>query len=65
MGLLRGLNTVRQMWKNQNHMCSEDGGLGQGSGGWEDGGVHLAESALFINLDPGLRLYIHCRFNSV
>ena len=51
--------------KNQNHMCSEDGGPRHGWGGREEGGMHLAESALFIYLDPGLRLYIHCRFNSV
>ena len=65
MGLLWGLNTVEQLWKNQNHMCSEDGGPGHGWGRWEERGMHLAESALFIYLDPGLRLYINCRFNSV
>ena len=38
---------------------------GMGVGWMEEGGMRLVESALFINLDPGLRLYIHCRFNSV
>ena len=65
MGLLRGLNTGGQMGKEQNHVCSEDGGLGQGWGGWEERDMRLAESLLFIYLDPGLTLYIHCGFNSV